>query len=114
MSPNGLQLTANGLDFLVHLLQLTQDMHVQARAGAWERVAVLESERSGLAKSYSPSQEDANSLETARGVMREILDLDARIMSLAAAAKQETAKALRNITQGRQALGVYQSVESAY
>jgi len=89
------------------LLIISQEMLVLAEKGEWEPVGTLQDKRLQLMEKIFPlDAEKMNQSKTAEQI-QSILDLDKRLMDLAAAQQKETGAALGKFNQGRQATKAY-------
>jgi len=90
------------------LLSLTQALLGSAKAGDWERVTVLESERRPLIyAAFAAGGVAVGDNPDRQAVIREILDADRQVMDLARQQRDDLQSQLRDLGYGKSALRAY-------
>jgi hypothetical protein len=93
---------------LIQGLEMTRQMLELVKAGEWEAVAKLGSDRLQLLRQWE-HQADPNTAQACIGILQEIQALDQEIERLGREGRDEAAKQLRQIHQGRKADKAYRS-----
>ena len=93
---------------LIQGLEMTRQMLDLVKAGEWEAVTELGSERLQLLRQWE-HQADPATVTACIGVLQEIQTLDKEIERLGREGRDEAAKQLRQIHQGRKAGKAYRS-----
>ncbi len=87
---------------------MTRQMLELIKAGEWEAVARLGNERLELLRQWE-HQADPSTVTACIGILQEIQTLDGEIERLGREGREEAAKQLRQIHQGRKAGKAYRS-----
>lgn len=92
---------------LAQLSDQTQRLLALARSGDWDAVTQLEAERRPLLRSTFDPASAVTQSEPYQRVLRDILDADREIMSLAAQRRDDLRNQLQSVGQGRSAMRAY-------
>lgn len=103
----------NSANLLLSILELSRTMRARALESDWESVHEKEARRLSLIRQCFPLDLSAIDHEQAADFLREIMELDRSVLSLAFLAREELELSFSQFKRGRQASGVYASVESA-
>ena len=97
------------MQLLDQILELTNSMRFQAVAEEWDAVRESEAKRRRLIRACFPLSDPVSSeAERAIEQIKQIMELDRSIMSMAAAAREELGNEFGKLRQGRQATRVDQ------
>ena len=96
---------------LQQILEITREMRTAALESDWEFVQQSEVRRRPLIERCFPLQDGEVNSELAAASIREIIELDLSIKSLALFAHDELAQSLGKLKLGRQAVSAYASVK---
>lgn len=88
-------------------------MHGHALESDWESVHEMEARRLPLIRQCFPLDQSIDNHEWTADSIREMMELDKSVLSLAVLARDELEKSFSQFKRGRQASGAYASVESA-
>ena len=91
---------------LIQGLEMTRQMLELVKAGEWEAVAQLSTDRLQLLRAWQ-FQADQSAVTACIGILQEIQTLDDEIERLGREGRDEAAKHLRQIHQGRKAGKAY-------
>jgi len=97
---------------LEQLLIQSKQIYSLAVAKEWEEAEILEVKRRKLLEACFPPQVKFDDPLQAAGLIREIIELDKKVMALGIEARKVIGGALKGIQQGRQATEVYRQVGS--
>ena len=95
---------------LAKIVVLTRDLLQLAERSEWDRVRQLELQRAGLIADCFPLDESITRAEQAAAPIAEIIELDQRIVVLAARERQRLGDEIGKLQQGRQAANAYAEV----
>jgi hypothetical protein len=89
------------------LLELTRDMIDLGNAGDWVLFAQREDERQQLSRELFATPVPREAARVVADCVREVLDLDQQLISLAESGRDEAARAMEEVQRGRRAADVY-------
>lgn len=97
------------LNTLTKTLQLSRDILEKCQKNAWQDVEKLQAERSQLMASLAsmPAPSDAQSVENCRSISIEIQDLNAQILRLTQANKQQLFEGIRHSNKSKRMQNAY-------
>ncbi len=101
----------NSRSLLQQILETTRKMRERALDSDWENVHEMEAYRQALIERCFPLDGSVNNPAQAADWIREIIELDRSVMSLAAVAREELGNRFGKLRLGRQATNTYTSVE---
>ena len=95
------------MQLLDEIVSLTEELLRRAEASAWEQVRELEPRRADLIGRCFPLDASVTRAEQAAVPITRIIELDQRIMALAAQERQRLGDEIGRLQQGRQATSAY-------
>lgn len=89
------------------LLALTEDMLTLGESGDWVLFAQRETERQQLSRDLFAAPVPREAAAVVADCVRQVLDLDQKLITLAEAHREEAARALKDMQKGRVAASAY-------
>lgn len=89
------------------ILAITHDMLIGARQREWERVSEMQQKRFELIQRYFESTPTIRDIEFIRPAVEKMLDIDKGVTELSCQAREELAKGLKSLRDGKSARRAY-------